>query len=327
MIDCNSLAAKCEVPIRFDNYRGCSHNCKYCFVHRYNDISKIEDLGCIDELKNFIAGKRNVNTNWCDWDIPLHWGGISDPFQKLERVKRSSYRCLEVFAETKYPFIVSTKGTVIADPDYLELLSQCNGVVQVSMLSSAYDKLEPGAPSFEQRLAMLPKLAVCAKRVNVRYQPYIRECLKDAIMNIRKLKDAGVHSIIVEGLVTQKKRKGMVFVGSAKYSYDPADLEKDFLLIRDECDRQGIGFECGDDNLRYLGDHTCCCGIDDLPGFKTNKYTAWNLAEGLDCKPTERMQQVGTARCFRIRSAENEKRLKQSSFHLETVRWFKKLTS
>ena len=95
MIDCNSLAAKCELPIRFDNYKGCSHNCAYCFVRRYNDIDKIADMNCVKELRNFINGSRNVNTNWCDWEIPLHWGGVSDPFQKLERAKRISYKCLQ----------------------------------------------------------------------------------------------------------------------------------------------------------------------------------------------------------------------------------------
>ena len=150
MIDCNSLCHKCEVPIRFDNYRGCSHACAYCFVRRTTDISKIEETNCLNELRNFINGKRGVATKWCDWDIPLHWGGISDPFQKLERSKRMSLKCLEVFAETKYPFIVSTKGIVLADPEYLNLLNQTNGVVQMSMVSSAYNKIDPGAPPFEE---------------------------------------------------------------------------------------------------------------------------------------------------------------------------------
>ena len=148
MIDCNSIVGHCEVPIRFDTYSGCSHACAYCFVRKKSDISKIEAKRCENELRKFIDGHRIGATNWCDWAIPLHWGGVSDPFQKLERNKRVSFGCLKIFAETKYPFIVSTKGEVIADDDYLELLKQCNAVVQISMVSPRYNTLERGAPSY-----------------------------------------------------------------------------------------------------------------------------------------------------------------------------------
>ena len=64
---------------------------------------------------NFISGARTKETNWCDWDIPLHWGGLSDPFQPCESKYRSSYKCLKIFADENYPFVVSTKGKIIAD--------------------------------------------------------------------------------------------------------------------------------------------------------------------------------------------------------------------
>lgn len=32
----------CNLPIRFDTYSGCSHNCKYCFTYRKYDISTIK---------------------------------------------------------------------------------------------------------------------------------------------------------------------------------------------------------------------------------------------------------------------------------------------
>lgn len=69
----------CDVPIRFDTYEGCSHNCAYCFVKRKNtlDVSNGES---IDSLRKFIAGQRTGETNWCDWDIPIHLGGDERPF-------------------------------------------------------------------------------------------------------------------------------------------------------------------------------------------------------------------------------------------------------
>ena len=84
-IRCGSQITICDVPISFDTYNGCSHACAYCFVKRKTDISQIEKDNCYKALKNFIEGGRTELTRWCDWKIPLHWGGMSDPFQPAEK--------------------------------------------------------------------------------------------------------------------------------------------------------------------------------------------------------------------------------------------------
>lgn len=152
---CGSQIILCNLPVRFDTYRGCSHGCRYCFAQKKNDISHIERDESVDGLRSFIEGKRGNETEWCDWNIPIHWGGMSDPFQPVEKQIRASYECLKLLAETKYPFVVSTKGRLIADPEYLDLLAQCNCVLQISMVCSKYDRLERGTPSYEERLAIL----------------------------------------------------------------------------------------------------------------------------------------------------------------------------
>lgn len=39
---CGSQIILCNLPVRFDTYRGCSHGCRYCFAQKKNDISHIE---------------------------------------------------------------------------------------------------------------------------------------------------------------------------------------------------------------------------------------------------------------------------------------------
>ena len=39
---CGSQVILCNLPIRFDTYKGCSHGCRYCFAQKKNDISHIE---------------------------------------------------------------------------------------------------------------------------------------------------------------------------------------------------------------------------------------------------------------------------------------------
>lgn len=210
---CGSQVILCNLPIRFDTYKGCSHGCRYCFAQKKRNIGKIERDETVEAMRSFIEGKRNRETAWCDWNIPIHWGGMSDPFQPVEKNIRASYECLKLLAETQYPFVVSTKGRLVADPEYLDLLARCNCVVQVSMVCSKYDQLEPGTPPYEERLQIARTLAQRVQRVIVRVQPYMPEVFNDVMKNIPRLAEAGVYGAVVEGMKFYKNKPGMVKVG------------------------------------------------------------------------------------------------------------------
>lgn len=212
---CGSQIILCNLPVRFDTYRGCSHGCRYCFAQKKNDISHIERDESVDGLRSFIEGKRGNETEWCDWNIPIHWGGMSDPFQPVEKQIRASYECLKLLAETKYPFVVSTKGRLIADPEYLDLLAQCNCVLQISMVCSKYDRLERGTPSYEERLTILKTVSARVQRTIVRIQPYMPEVFHDVMKNIPRIAEAGAYGVMI-GLHRYGKRvKRMHLVATA----------------------------------------------------------------------------------------------------------------
>lgn len=63
---CGSQIILCNLPVRFDTYRGCSHGCRYCFAQKKNDISHIERDESVDGLRSFIeasaATKRSGAT-------------------------------------------------------------------------------------------------------------------------------------------------------------------------------------------------------------------------------------------------------------------------
>ena len=52
---CGGQIILCNLPVRFDTYRGCSHGCRYCFAQKKNDISHIERDESVDGLRSFIA--------------------------------------------------------------------------------------------------------------------------------------------------------------------------------------------------------------------------------------------------------------------------------
>lgn len=231
---CGTQVILCNLPVRFDTYKGCSHGCKYCFAQKKQNIAKIQRDETVEALRSFIEGKRGRETAWCDWNIPIHWGGMSDPFQPIEKNIRASYECLKLLAETKYPFVVSTKGKLVAEPEYLELLEKCNCVVQVSMVCSKYDQLEPGTPSYEERLKIVETLAPRVQRVIVRIQPYMPEVFRDVMKNIPRLAAAGVYGVVVEGMKFYKAKKGMVKIGGDN-CYPLNVLRPHFEAIRAEC--------------------------------------------------------------------------------------------
>jgi DNA repair photolyase len=267
----------CDAPISIDNYRGCTHQCKYCFAARkerelnHKKVLPISDA--VNKVKRFLEGQRTKELSFIDFNIPLHWGGASDPFQPVEKKYRSSYEILKLFAKSKYPLIISTKGRLIAEQQYLELIKECNAVVQISMLCSKYDAIEAGCPSFEERLEMLKKVSKVAKRTIVRCQPYLPEIKSDVLKNIKRFADCGAYGVIFEAMRFIRKKEGLEKV-AGDYVFPKERLRQDFLSLRNECHKYGLKFFSGENRLRTMGDSLCCCGFEGLEGFTPLTYNA-----------------------------------------------------
>lgn len=299
MPKCGSQIILCDVPVRFDTYEGCGHACSYCFVSRKTDISKIKTGESIDSLRRFINGERGADTQWCDWNIPLHWGGMSDPFQPVEKIRRRSIEALEVFAETGYPFIVSTKSALIAEEPYLSLLNRCNCVVQFSVASPQYDKVERGAASYEERIRAASLIAP-HKRVIFRVQPYIPGIFRDVVKGLKRFAEIGVYGIVLEGMkYTRPNIPGLVRIGN-DFCYPVATLLLQFQSIKDTAHKYGLKFYCGENRLRALGDSLCCCGVDGM-GWKVNTANLnHRLFDAESFAYTDTMQMTGTAGVFKV---------------------------
>jgi hypothetical protein len=177
---------------------------------------------------------------------------------------------LEVLHKYRYPYVISTKGRLLADHNYVEVISTSRAVVQVSHVSPAYDKYEPGAPPYDERLDIIHTIARRALRTVVRVQPYIPGITPDILAAIPKYQAAGVWGIVVEGIKYHRKVKGTTrWFGD--YVYPVSRLRRDFASIRDAAHAAGLVFMCGENRLRSMSDYLCCCGIDGLPDFIPNR--------------------------------------------------------
>src|SRR5439155_533788 len=54
--------------------------------------------------------------------VPIHFGGMSDPFQPAEARYRVTEAMLETLAARAYPTVISTRGLLVADDRYVQLL-------------------------------------------------------------------------------------------------------------------------------------------------------------------------------------------------------------
>jgi DNA repair photolyase len=297
-IDAGSQVILCDLPVRFDTYGGCTHNCSYCFVKKWKDISQVNVTYGEKALMRFILGKRDRRVSWCDWNIPLHWGGVSDPFQPAELIHGASKAALKVFAGTQYPVVISTKGVKVATrPDYLELLGQCNLLMQVSMMGPTYDKYEDGAPTFMERVAALPALAAHSKRLVLRLQPYVPGMREEVGSFFQAYADAGVHGVTLEGMKARTPQQNFVRL-AGDFVPDLSILKPDVMRLRDLAHKAGLRFYCSENRLRSMGDSANCCGFDGLEGFVGNHANMCHLGEGEKIEYTPRMKEKGTADCF-----------------------------
>ncbi len=322
---CGTQCYLCDLPIRIDSYEGCSHGCKYCFAKKFADISKISLGEKPEKLKQFIEGKRPKECNWCDWNIPLHWGGMSDPFQPCEKIHKVSLEYLKILKETQYPFIVSTKGKLIIEEPYLTLLSECNCVVQISMICDKYDKMEEGAPTFEERLNMLKVLSGKVKRTIVRVQPYMHEVYEDVYNNLERFKEAGAYGVIIEGMKFKSKKAGLVKVGG-DLTYPYKLILSDFVKLKKRAHELGLKIYAGENRIRKYGDSLTCCGIDGLEDFKPNTFNLNHLLNGdTDVKATAKQQEFGTGECFAslVQATVKGRELRAQSFAYDMLKYYK----
>lgn len=82
--------------------------------------------------------KRKDERELCNFTklkIPIHWGGLTDPFSRFEKDTGVSLEAMKLFRKYKYPFIVSTKNPRLASDEYLKVLKGCTAIVQVSLIS------------------------------------------------------------------------------------------------------------------------------------------------------------------------------------------------
>jgi DNA repair photolyase len=300
----------CGLPFRLDSYSGCAHMCEYCFARsaELTNLSHIkrkknQTLSIIpadpDEFKGKLnlaldttATRADINIEWLRKKVPIHWGGMSDPFQPCELKYRVSKSYMDYINWYNYPVAISTKGSgLISSPEYIEMLKGGNYFVQITMLTDdpILTKIESGCPAPQDRLLHIQKLIDADIPVAIRIQPVIPNTVIEKKMPefIYKLGKMGIKHIIVEGYKVQARQNAQmnyiwkVFPESInEYKYSDVKFEGFELLLPSwrkwqyikpaiqAAHESGITYGAADNDMRSFGDTICCCGADNIKGFE-----------------------------------------------------------
>jgi DNA repair photolyase len=300
----------CSLPLRLDCYSRCGFGCTYCFsLARGGNFDsgkvKLADPDSLQRRLDRVASGQvaSVLDEFLRHGQPIHLGGMSDPFPPIERRLGIAKRLLRVLAAHKYPTVISTKNSLVADDDYLELLSDGRFIVQFS-ISSLDDELmrriDIGASSPTDRVRALRRLAEAGIPTSCRIQPILPSLVQDAREIVPAVAEAGARHIGAEHLKLPiesswrgTKMLATALGASALNDYResgrrvgrewvlPVERRIDTILeIREAVHTFGMTFGAADNDLLPISDGDCCCsGADFIEGF--TEHFALNYAEAV----------------------------------------------
>lgn len=286
----------CGIPFRLDTYSRCSYDCVYCSSWARGGNRGTTGVLLLDAEKlrrrvdRALDGRSDsVVAQMLRRRMPVHFGGMTDPFPPEEKARRATLRALEVLCDHGYPVVVSTKGTLVAEPEYVAILSRMTAVVQFSFCSGPpglQRRLEPNAPSRNKRFGAMATLANAGILTAARVQPILPvDDEQDDI--VERVAAAGGKHVIAEllkvpveqaardalseacgqDMVALYRKLGATRIGR-KYVLPVAAKVDRLLRVRSIAHAESLVFGAAENDLRSLGDSACCCCIDGLPGFE-----------------------------------------------------------
>ena len=272
----------CGNCFRADMYKGCAFGCDYCFANnRGGNFERDFQVANVDLIRKWFkeaiedGDVSNIKKECLNNRVPIHLGGLSDPFQKCEEKYRASYRFLEISKYYKYPVNISTKTSHLDDM-YWEILDPKIHTFSLSILgySDEYVRTwESATPLATERIAFAKELKERGFWVSIRIQPII---LMEEVEKLIKASENYVDYYTVEHLklpvdnadvckrLLQKMYgvKTQLVAKGREYEFDSVTKRKNIEYIKSITN---VKIGCGDNDLHVLSDSLNCCGIDTMP--------------------------------------------------------------
>ena len=173
-VECKSALSSSSLPgldYSLNPYRGCQHNCAYCYVPNvlripmsewggFVEVRKNMPLTLAKELKNKKPGVVGIST-------------VTDPYQPVEKKYKLTRFCLEQLLKYDFPICIQTKSSLVTrDIDLISKFSKSEVMFSIGTLNDAERKmLEPYPSSIDERLAAMKTCSDAGIRTTVFFGP------------------------------------------------------------------------------------------------------------------------------------------------------------
>ena len=296
----------CALPLVFDTYSKCSHDCVYCYTkmsHCGLNLSEDTEANAGLQLASALSAQKETSVSkLINSKFPVRLGILADPFPEDERKKGVTLKALYELLFKKQKIIISTKSIIPVESDYFDLLRRNKELVVMKYSFSTFDdklarKIEPGAPLPSERIDAMVKLGKVGVSTLLRIQPFIFGvswndrtfialerlkgfCKRVTVELLRVNKTAKAYAQVIFdklGISCEDYFQGIQdmespFYGAHHwYHYDGDFLRQEYLKIRKKVNRYGMSFGiCGlYDGLANvdLNEGAFCCQINDEQSF------------------------------------------------------------
>jgi len=161
MTSCKSALSSTRLPgldYSLNPYRGCGHNCAYCYTPCILRVPRQEWGTRIEVKENIATVLAKELTRKKPGVVGL--STVTDPYQPIEQEYKLSRRCLEQFLESDFPVHIQTKSSLVTrDLDLISKLGQAQVMMTITTLHDEERRLlEPGASSIPDRITALKTL-------------------------------------------------------------------------------------------------------------------------------------------------------------------------
>jgi len=297
-------AAACPMPLNLDVWDGliCPFHCKYCFANAFRaslytaffDNSKTMGLRHCNPSKykkelDKLMKLRGRDPHAISGDVakafamemPVRFGIRFEDFVDEEAHQGISLQLIQYLARHEYPVMINTKSALIGSDPYVDALAINKGkaAVHVTLISSndrLLKDLEPGAPSYADRVRAMATLVQAGVRVVARIEPFLpflADEEEDVQRYIEDMKRIGVRHITFDTYSYSANNPGI----RQAFLNAKIDWERLFLLGSDSQALASLllgafmdlfrqqGFSCSTFDMGNVptNDQAVCCEVGD----------------------------------------------------------------
>jgi DNA repair photolyase len=217
-VNCKTALSKSFLPgldYSLNPYRGCQHNCAYCYVPNVLRIERNKWGSFVEaklnipsvlsqELRNKKPGTIGIST-------------VTDPYQPIEGKFKLTRYCLEQLSKYNFPVCIQTKSNLVTrDIDLISKLSSVEIMFSIGTLDDKQRKtLEPNASSINERLNTMKKFSDEGIKTAVFFGPVYPTINKE---DLEGLVDTFVEYGAKEIMVDKFNLKPGIFENIKKYN-------------------------------------------------------------------------------------------------------------